>query len=59
MVYFNTYGNDKADLALLNKDYSIKMQEYIEEAKYQVNKRSDKPKNFLEQIKNKLKEKKK
>lgn len=59
MVYFDTYGNDKADLALLNKDYSIKMQEILEEAKFEVKQKTPKVKKFLqdigEQVKNKIK----
>ncbi len=31
MVYFDTYGNDKADILALNKDYSVKLERFIED----------------------------
>ena len=57
MVYFDTYGNNKADLAMLNKDYSIKMQEIMDEAKFQVEQKTPKVKKFLQDIKEQVKEK--
>ena len=30
-VYFEKYGNDKIDLELLNKDYSIKLERKLKE----------------------------
>ena len=57
MVYFDSYGNDKADLALLNKDYSVKMQEHLEEAQYQIDKQSKKVKPMIEKIKKHVQEK--
>jgi len=57
MVYFDSYGNDKADLAMLNKDYSIKMREIVEEAKFEVDQKGPKVKNFLNRLKDQVKEK--
>lgn len=52
MAYFDSYGNDKKDLALLNKDYSIKVQQYLEEAEVQAKKSKITFKSFLQDIKN-------
>lgn len=57
MVYFDNFGNDKADLILLNKDYSSKMEEYLEEAKFRVNRDTPKVQGFFGDLKNKLKDK--
>ncbi len=53
MAFFDSYGNDKKDLAWTNKDYSIKVQRYLEDAEEQTKKSKITFKKFLQDIKKK------
>lgn len=54
-MYFNTYGNDKADLLALNKEYGLKTKIRIEEARKQLEENKSKAKVFIRNITEKIK----
>lgn len=49
-VYFNKYGNNKRDIALTNKDYSIKIKEHLESTKEQAKTFTNKAKEFFDKV---------
>ncbi len=54
-MYFNTFGNKKFDKDARNKDYSIKLERFMDEKKHQVQDISAKGKAWLKQVKEKIK----
>lgn len=55
-MYFNTFGNTKADKDLLHNDYSLKLEQYVENAKEQAKKSSSQGNAWIQKIKKKVKE---
>ncbi|MGM5480854.1 MAG: nitroreductase family protein [Nanobdellota archaeon] len=59
MMYFDSYGNDKLDKVMLNKDYSVKLEQQLERAEDKAQSFSDKAKIFVTDVAKKFKEKQK
>ncbi|MFP4119375.1 MAG: nitroreductase family protein [Candidatus Woesearchaeota archaeon] len=59
MMYFDTYGNNKPDKVLLNKDYSIKLEQQLEKAEEKAQSFTDRAKIFVTDVAKKFKEKQK
>lgn len=57
MVYFDSYGNDKADALMLNKDYSEKLQQHLAEAEFQTKREAKKIQPMFDKIRQQIKEK--
>ncbi len=55
-MYFDKFGNTKDDKEARHRDYSVKLERYIEDAKEQAKDKSSKGKVWLKQMRTKIKE---
>ena len=56
MLYFEKWGNDKEDPALINKDYSIKLQQLIKKVELESQSSRDRTWQWLKDVQGRLKE---